>query len=896
MRPLHRLAAGVRGLFRRRQDERDLDEELRGYLDAAIEDHLRAGLTHEEATRAARAQMGSLAAIKDQTRDAGWETVIETAWRDLRYAGRTLRKAPAFSAVAVVTLALAIGANTAIFSVMNAVMLRSLPVERPDELISLTAVYTRSTDPAFSYAAYRQFAAEGDHLVDAIAASVVDRVAITIDGGPESARHKRVSGNYFTMLGVGPALGRTLLPSDDRLPPAAPVAVISDGYWAARFGRDPSVIGRTVRFNAMAVTIVGVAPRGFFGEGAGEMPDIWTPLTAQPSPPWVWNGHSTTWLRILGRRRPGVTLQQAQAGLEPVYARIREDIAAGMERPEFRRGILDSRLAVLEAHGGSRRLRDNFQRPLQVLMGIVGLVLVIACANVASLVLARAAGRRRETAVCLAIGAGRLRLVRQLLAEALLLAGLGATAGLVLALWGTSALAALASRSALAISIDLGPDARVLAFTTLVALATAVVFGLLPALRSARIDPLSALRAAGSSVRGMVRVPLGRTLVVTQIAMSLVLLVGAALFVRSLVQLRNVDTGFDADRVLLLQLTPLVDEQRVTAADRRALYRGLLERAEGVPGVRAASLSFTGLFNNGTWGNVITVEGLTPASGAAPRTFANAIAPRYFEVVGLELVRGRAFTERDHETAPPVAIVNQTFARNFLGGGDPVGRHVGLGAPARVMMEIVGVVADAKYVDLREEDRPMLYVPFTQYDQNLRSLEVRTAGAPAAVAAALRDQLSTVDRRITIAATTTLDAQIDASFAAERLIARLSAAFGLLALALAAVGLYGLTAYVTAQRTGEIGIRIALGGERRDVRWLVMRDLLVLVAIGAAIGLPIALGGARLLESQLYQVDPGDPLAVALGILTLSIAALAAGYLPARRAVRVDPLAALRCE
>jgi hypothetical protein len=318
MGAVRRFAAGLRALFQRHRDERDLDEELRGYLEASIEQHLRAGLTRDQATRAARAEMGSVAAIKDHTRDAGWETTLETAWRDLRYAARTVRKSPAFSAVAVVTLALGIGANTAIFSVINAVMLRSLPVDRPDQLISLTAIYPRGTDPAFSYAAYRQFATEGAHLVDAIAASAMDRVAITIDDVPETARHKRVSGNYFSMLGVRPAVGRPLLASDDRLPPAEPVAVISDAYWASRFGRDPSVIGRRVRFNATTFTIVGVAPRGFFGEGAGEMPDIWTPLTAQPGAPWLWNGHSTTWLRILGRRHDGITIAQAQAGLDPV--------------------------------------------------------------------------------------------------------------------------------------------------------------------------------------------------------------------------------------------------------------------------------------------------------------------------------------------------------------------------------------------------------------------------------------------------------------------------------------------------------------------------------------------------------------------------------------------------
>jgi predicted permease len=899
---LRRLSAGLQALFHQQRVERELDEELRGYLETSVDEKMRAGMAREDALRAARVEMGSIAAVKDQTRDAGWEVRLESLWRDARYAVRTLRRSPGFSVVAVLTLALGIGANTAIFSVINAIMLRPLPVERPEDLISLATVYPDNVEPVFSYPAYRQIAAEGADVVDAIAASSVRRDAVTIDGPPEPVDHKWVSGNYFTTLGVPAAVGRTLLASDDRLPSGERVAVLSDAYWARRFGRDPSVIARSFRFKATAFTIVGVAPRGFFSETGGEAPDIWMTLTTQPgAPPYLWKGHSTTWLGIIARLKDGVTVAEARARLEPVHDRIRDEVAAGTESAEFRKSVLESRLLVSGASGGSSRLRGPLSTPLMILMGFVGLVLVIACANVANLMLARGATRRRETAVCLAIGAARLRVVRHGLAEALLLAALGGSGGLLLAFWGSSVLVALVS-GALPLSLDVRPDARVLAFTMLVSCATAVVFGLVPALRAARIDPLPALKVSGGSGRGTVRIRLRRTLVVTQIAVSLVLLVVAGLFVRSLLKLKDIDMGFDPDRVLLFQMTPPVGEQPLSAEAKRHLYRQLLARAETIPGVHAASGSISGLFTRETWRNAIAVQGFVPRSGVTPRTFANSVTPRYFDVMRIAVLRGRGFTDDDHETALRVAVVNQAFARQFFGEADPIGKRVGLcssdpcGLLPKDMMEVVGVTEDAKYVDLREEKRPMLYVPFTQYEQSLRELEVRTAGAPAAVAAALHRELAGVDRRLAIVGMIQLRDQVDASLLAERLVAKLSATFGLLALALAAVGLYGVVAYVTTQRTGEIGVRMALGADRREVRWLVLRDTLRLVVVGVAIGIPAALGGARLLESQLYEVAPTDPVTVFVGLVTLSIAAVLAGYLPARRAGRVDPVIALRAE
>ena len=902
MRTISRLRGGVRALFRRGAVERELDTEIRGYLDASIDEKVRAGWSREDATRAARAELGSVAAVKDHTRDVGWEAGLDSLWRDFRYSARTLRKSPAFSIVAVLTLALGIGANSAIFSIVNGVMLRPLPVPRPGDLISLTTVYPNMSEPIFSYAAYQRFAADSASIGGIAAASSVRRDALVLDGMPEPVDCKWVSGNYFTTLEVPAAIGRTVLPSDDRLPSGDQVAVLNHAYWTRRFANDPSVVGRTFRLRGQPFTIVGVAPRGFFGETGGEAPDMWLPMTAQPSSPaWLWKGHSTTWLGLVVRLRPGVTRVQARTLLESSYDRVREEVASGTESPEFRKSVLESRLVIGDAATGSARLRGELSAPLMILMGLVGLVLIIACANVANLMLARAEARRRETAVCLAIGAGRMRVVRHALAESLLLAAVGGLAGLLLARWASAALATMAS-GPLTLSIDTSPDGRVLAFTLFVSVLTAFVFGLAPALRAGRVDPLPALKSTGGSARGSGRVRLRRMLVITQVAVSLVLLVAAGLFARSLIKLQQIDVGFNPESVLLLDVTPPAGERPLDIEERRALYRSLLERAITVSGVQAASASVSGLFSRGLWRNAIDIEGFVPPPGVTLRSFANAVSPDYFEVMRMRVLHGRPFADTDRASTARVAIVNQTFANQFLGGADPIGRRVGLcssvpcAGPGGGMMEIVGLVEDAKYYELREDSRPMLFVALAQYDQNPREIEVRTAADPAVVAATLHRELSTVDSRVAIVSMRTMRERVDASIVPERLVARMSTVFGLLALALAAVGLYGVVAYVTAQRTGEIGIRMALGAGRTEVQRLVLRDTLTLVLIGVAIGLPAALGAARLLSSQLYEVGPSDPLAIALALTTLSATALIAGSFPARRAARVDPLAALRAE
>jgi predicted permease len=893
----HRLISGLKALFHRSRVEAELDDELRHYLDAAAAQRRRDGLSDDEAWRRARADLGSLDAVKDHTRDAGWETAVEQLWRDLRYAARTLRKAPAFSAVVVLTLTLGIGANTAIFSAVSAVMLRALPVQRPHELVALTAAYRDGAEP-FSYSAFRRIAAEGSTLIDAAAASTARRDAIAVDGPPEPVDVKWVSGNYFTSLGVAVAVGRPLVAADDPGPPGRAVAVLSDAFWVRRFGRDPAAVGRSVQLRGATFVIIGITSPGFAGETPGENVDLWLPISSQPNAPaWLWAGHSTTWLSVLARLRPGVDLPSARAGLEPVYERLRADIAADTDSADYRRAVLESRLAVSGASGGGSRLRNHLAAPLTVLMAIAFLVLLVACANIANLMLTRAAARRRELAMCLALGAGRGRLLRQGMVEALILAALGAAGGFVVALWGTSALSTLLT-GVLPVALDLRPDARVLMFAGLSAGATAVLFGLLPALATTRLDSQGVFRRVGAR-RGASRIPFGRTLVVAQVAVSLVLVVTAGLFVRSLMTLNRVELGFDPTQVVLFRIGHTADAG-LPGEVRQQIYRAVLDRAASVSGVSGASGSRTGLLSSETWRNVIAVESGAPAERPL-RSNVNAVSPGYFEVTRIALLGGRGFTDLDREHAPDVAVVNDAFARRFL-GARPLGRRVGLCTsescePSSTrMMEVVGIAEDAKYSSLEAPAPPLLYVPLAQSGQNLGEIQVRATGELSTILATLYRSLAGADRRLSIVGMTTAHDRVDASLAVRSAVAGLSSTFGLLALAIAGVGLFGLVAYTTAERTQEIGVRMALGARGRDVRSLVLGETFRLVAIGAGVGLAAALALSRLMSGLLYGIEAHDPAAFSLSLGLLILVALLAGYGPVTRAAGVDPVQALRNE
>ena len=897
MTRLRVLFSRLRTLVRTRRRDTDLDEEIETHLTLLADEQIRRGVPPDAARAAAKAAFGGVAQVKETYRDQRGLPFLETLMQDLRFGIRILWRNPAFTAVVVLTLGLGIGANTAIFSLVDALMLRRLPVTRPEELVRLSSISPRNTDTNFSYSAFQQFRAGSARVADVMAASATRSIRATVDGEAEVLNRKMVSGNYFSVLGVPSVAGRTFTAGDDDFAASPPAAVLGHRYWTRRFGQDAGAMGRTITIAATVFTIVGVAAPEFRSETVGELPDVWTPLTIQPdAPAYLWIGHSTTWLRIIARRRPAITLDETRAAFEPAFAAIVRERAAAEKIASFREHALQSMLGLDDGSRGLSPVRDNLSGPLYLLMAVVLFVLLIACANVANLLLARAAVRAREISLRAALGAGRLRLVRQLLVEAVLLAVFGGALGLLLGHWGATSLVTLASRTPLPLRLDVRLDLRMLAFTAGLSAITAVVFGLVPAVRAARPNLLPALKGPLGWRIGTGGFRLGKSLVVAQIALSLGLLVIAGLFVRSLVNLRNLDLGFNPARVLVLNLDMSSSAAKVPLEERRNIYERLVERAESLPGVRAASLSASGVFSGSSWGNRITVEGRTAPEEEPERTLANSVTPGFFDVMEIRLLRGRPFSDADRQNAPPVAIVNETFAQQFFNNPAPIGRKVGLGAPAETMREIVGVVGNAKYSNMREPAVPMLYVPFRQHDGRLGELQVRMAADPAALAAQVRRALASVDQRISVTGVVEMQEQVDASILAETLIAKLSGLFGSLALLLSAVGLYGVIAYMSSQRTTEIGIRMALGADRRSVLWLILRQVLTLVLVGMIVGAPAAFFVGQLVRRQLYGLPPHDPFTITLAVVVLSGVALVAGILPARRASRINPIAAVRAE
>jgi predicted permease len=888
-------------LVRRNRFDRELDEEMRFHLEMKTQENLESGISPEDARYAAPRRFGNTTRLKEISRETWGLVWLESLGQDLRYGFRMLRRSPAVTAAAVLSLALGIGANTAIFSLIDALLLEMLPVRNPQRLVTISSVSVGGRDQMFSYAAYRDFRDQTEGFADALASSSLQKVNIVMSGPgelqAELVERRLVSGNYFSVLGVDAILGRTFTADEDRVPGEHPLAVISHGYWKRRFGQDPRVVGKTFSAQDTLFTIIGVAPPEFFGESVGESPDLWVPLTMAPrAPSWLWSGHSVTWLQIMGRLRPGVTVEQAQASAALVFGRIQAQTVAGMDNPRWRQQVLEKRIELAPGSTGFSELRERFSQPLKILMAVVSVVLLIACANVSSMMLARSTARQREMGVRLALGASRMRLVRQFITESLLTSLIGGALGLIFAYWGAGILIALVSRGATPPPLDTDPNSRVFAFTLTVSLLAGIMFGLMPALRATQAELAPALKEDARTLTvGRSRQRLGKALVVAQVALSLLLLIGAGLFVRSLQNLKSLDLGFNRENVLMLR----IDTRATGYKDVRLanLHTQLLERVESIRGVRSASLSFMGLLGGGSWGNKISVQGYTPRPNETMHTFANAVGPKYFETMGMSLLLGRAFTPQDNEHAPKVAVVNESMARRYFGSENAIGKRFGLGGPENSgRIEIVGVVRDAKYISLREGPRPMTYLPFLQYPAPLTELEVRTAGIPTVLSDSIRQAVRAVDQNLPVLEVTTLADQVDSSLIRERLFAKLSSAFSLLAVALSCLGLYGLMAYSVARRTSEIGLRLALGAERRDVLWMVLREVLVLVLIGVAIGVPAALAGTQVISSFLFGLTPSDPTTIAVAaVLMVAVAALA-GYLPARRASRVDPMVALRCE
>src|SRR5262245_57710359 len=850
-------------------------------------------------------------------------------FQDLRFGIRLLLKHKVFTAVAVLSLALGIGANTTIFSLINVALLKTLPVKDPHQLVFFMVAGPQGTGTGFSYPLVERFNRNNHSLTGLIAASSVNRMRLTepgADGQIELIQTGRVSGNFFSELGVGAVAGRTLTDDDDKPAGAQPVAVISYNYWKRRFGLDPGVVGRKITLDNFPFTIVGVAPPGFFGFEVGSGPDLWWPIRMTPQVipgSQVLNESDTRWLFVMARLKPGINVEQARAERAAAFRQELNEIAP--ERlasftPAQRRNHFERNIQLVAGGVGFSWLREPVKKPLLILMIIVGLTLMIACANVANLLLARAAGRRKEIAVRMALGAGRWRLIRQLGAESLLLAALSGALGLLLAQWGARLLLNYLPQERTA-TFDLTPDARVLGFTLAVSLLTAILFGLAPALGATRLDLNSSLKDAvvGSAWRS--RLTMHKLIIVTQVALSLFLLVGAGLFVRSLGDLKNLDAGFDRENVMLFSLdTP----GGYTVAQRVNLYRQALERLEALPGARAASLSSFSLLSGAGMNGNIVVEGYANQPDEDMDCHRLWVGPKYFATMGIPMLQGRDFgpqelqpqgglTDEQQASSEPAprqpgatpsvpmsAVINQTMARYFFRGANPLGRrfHLRRGPLQDIPIEVIGVVKDAKYYNLRERTPRAFYLSFFQRprDGMAGTILLRSFADPASAATAVHRAVRELDPQVQALNFRTMNEMVDRSLMQERFVAQLAVFFSLFALLLASIGLYGVMSYATARRTREIGIRMALGARAPDVIRLVLGETMLLVGAGVVIGLCMAFAATRLVSSLLFDLSPTDPLTIALAALLMLAVATLAGYMPARRAARVDPMVALHDE
>lgn len=817
--------------------------------------------------------------------------------QDLRYGLRQLRRSPGFTAVAVLSLALGIGANAAIFSVLNAVLLKDLPVREPGQLVQLEATYHGKAFDFFSYPAYLSLRDTNQAFSSVFAWAIRGmNASFGKDFGEdiEPITGAFVSGNYYSGLGVPALVGRTILPEDDRKG-APPVAVLSYGTWQKRFGADPRVLGRTIMLERVPVTIVGVMPAWFFGTEVGRSFELAVPLSLQPllnpDRPFLARADAQ-WIRVMARLAPGVTEQQARAECAVLWPQILAEVD-----PKGAAGLHNFGLRLDPASTGLSQLREEFSRPLFVLLAIAGLVLLIACANVANLLLARASARQREVAVRFALGANRWRLARQMFTESILLALLGSAAGLVFAAWGAPALVDLLSVGNLdKVTLNAGLDWRVLAFTIGVGLLTAAVFGLVPAVRVARSGLESDLHSSGRGLAGRRR-SVSRALIAAQVALSLPLVLGAGLFAHSLRNLLTVDTGFNREGVLMAHIGLARAGYKDTAL--ATAYQQLLQRIGALPGVRAASLSTYPPLTGGG-GTFFSASGISVDGRQVPATttgyvYINVIGPRFFETLSTPLLAGRDFTEQDSQGAPRVVVVSEALAREFFPNESAIGHQIQIdqGAPA----EIVGVVKTMKYERLRETPHSIVFEPYGQNLDNAGAayLEVRGARGLGGLAAAVRGVVAETVRQVPVE-TLTLNEWVNQFLTEDRLTAVLASGFGLLATLLAAVGLYGVMAYSVTQRTAEIGVRMALGAQRANVLRLVLREGAMLLLVGVAVGLPLAVGLGRFVASMLFNLTPSDPATLMGATGILAVTALAAAYLPARRAAAVDPMVALRYE
>jgi len=918
MRSIDQLKMRMRTLFMRKRIESELHREFEFHLEEQIRENLAAGMAPEEARYQALRRMGGITQIQERCRDERGLAWLEVTLQDLRYAFRSLRKTPAFTMVAVLSLALGIGANTAIFSLIDSVLLSSLPVKDPKQLVFVrtnrvkfgnfqvsTTILNRDVDQM------RQQATE----VEGIASSEQEgRLNVAVNGRADLAAGDFVSGNYFQVLGVSAQIGRTILPADDSENGASGggwPAMITNGYWQRRFGRDPGVLGRKVLINTIPFVIVGVLPPGFDGLSIDERADLMMPTIVHAQ---VAAGSASVGFphpdsspgEILARIKDGTSKTKAAAELTVIFRNAElsvEKLGAAQKESLARRFI-----EFEPAARGSSFLRQRFSEPLRVLMVVVVLVMLIACANIAGLLLAKASARQKEIAIRLSLGSSRRRIIRQLLTESLLLSVLGCLAGITFAVFARGITLELGAGSAgRASGLAMPWDLRMLAFLAAVCVLNALLFGIVPALRATNVDPQEVLKTS-QSTQHSARLPLGRFLVAAQLALSLALVVGSGLFLATLRNLYEIDLGFSRENLLMATLDPHLAGFDVKQA--KDAYIQMLQGLKTLPSVKSASLMNNRLFSGKAHFSNAKVPGYVPQNGEDPAntwTLEYDVGPRYFETMRMPLVRGRDFTAQDDEDAPLVVIVNEAMARHYFAGKDPLGQKVLLGktfkdrrGADKNMAEIVGLVRNAHYFDVNDEQQeaifaPALQLPSDDFDSE-QTLPIRTGDNPLRVAGDLRAVVHRIDPNLPLFDVTTMTGQLDRSLSRPRLMAVFSSFFGMLALTLSAIGLYGVLAYAVTKRTGEIGVRMALGANRVSILNLILSETMRLVGIAIAAGIVMAWTASRLIKSMVYGVTTHDARVFFLSVLLLLVVALLAALMPARRAVQIDPMVALRCE
>jgi predicted permease len=902
-------------LFARKRLEADLDKELRFHFESQVADKMRSGIAESEARRLTRLEFGGIEQIKEDCRESRGTMGLESLAQDLRYGLRQLRKSPGFTLTAILSLTLGIGANTAIFTLLNAVLLRPLPVQNPSELILFgdggaqgsTGTIPNSSWKLFSYIFLHDFRQKETSFSGIAAVSSIQfATKASIAGAAYQTTHvDLVSGSYFSVLGVPAFLGRTVAESDDSAAGASPVAVASYSWFQRHFNGDPSALGKVIRIQSHDYTLIGVVRPGFSGFTVGQSTDLWIPLAMEKEISPGWNGLDNRLfqsLYLVGRLKPGVTAAQASAETNLLFKQIIRDYVGPKPSTKQLDSIAHASIELTPGARGVSRLRHVFSLPLKILMGIVALVLLIACANIANMLLARGVTRTREIAVRMALGASRRRIVFQLLTESVLLAVAGSAAGVALAWKASALLLNMTAPGPDPIPLDLTPDLAVLAFTLGITVITALLFGCLPAFRATGLEFTPALKDGRGGSSASTRGALARSLIVGQIALSVLLLVVAGLFVRSLIHLASIDTGFDKYNVLLFSLdSSTANLPHGTPDEIRSVHlqEQIESRVQTIPGVQSDSFAFF-TFNEGAWSDEVLFQGVprTPENGQ--EIFFNNVGNGFFSTMGLPLVAGRTFNTQDTQTSPKVAVINETMARRFFPDGSPIGHRFAMGEtpdhPGDT--EVIGVVKDAKYTELDEGSLMAAYFPCTQMTGFYGNLLVRYA--PGAnrqeIISRTRSSIAQINPNILVDNVSSLEEQVDRSIATQALIARLSGFFGVLAVFLACMGIYGLLSYSVARRTSELGIRLALGAQTPMLLWMILRECIVLLALGLAVGVPIALSSTHILKSLLYELSPLDPMAISIAIVSVAVMTLVAAWLPARRATRIDPMRALRAE